>query len=126
MKIKILSVLFVILFIFISLIGCTSSISYYSYDLPGHNKMGFSYLNGTQSEAIKAKKGQTIVLNYETKVTKGDLSINMYDPDKKDVAQIETNSIGTKEILAKKDGIYHMKIYAKKARGNYNLKWKVK
>jgi hypothetical protein len=108
--------------------GCDSNIQILHVGSNFGNKISSShiYFTGTQTKSINAEKGKTIVLDYSSEVKKGTLSLKIFDPDKKEVLELETNEAGTKELKVEKDGKYKLIIKGSKTDGNYKVKWVVK
>lgn len=106
--------------------ACTTRGIWVGTSVPGHVNASYRYFNGPEDTMISLKKGQTIYLDYQSKVKKGQLIIKLLDPEGKTAADIDTDQKGSKEVKVRSSGRYILKIEGKKSDGSFDVKWKVK
>lgn len=126
MKKNIIKSMAVVLVALVFFTGC--SFEFMSSESNNSSKMASTYelFTGTKSKTIKAEKGKTIDFDYSSEVEKGELTIEVFDPDEESVLKFETNKSGSKELKAQKDGEYEVVITGSKTEGNYSVKWSIK
>jgi hypothetical protein len=114
----------------ISFIGYSSfngvEIGAFGLNTQNHIKFSYKYFNGTKIRGIRASAGKAISVNYTSKVTRGELTLQILDPDKIAIAQLETGITETTEIKNLKDGTYKLVITGTKTEGSYDVSWSVK
>ena len=106
--------------------GCTTKGIWIGTSVPGHVKASYKDFNGPEDTTISLKKGQTIHFEYESKITKGQLSIKLLDPKGNTSAELNSNEKGSKEVKAETSGQYKLEIEGKKNSGSFDISWKVK
>ncbi|WP_342562135.1 hypothetical protein NST84_21225 [Paenibacillus sp. FSL R7-0345] len=105
------------------LTACEKKIMYVGSDFGSKVKASYKLFTGTDVKKIKLKSGETLVVDYKSKVEKGELTIKLYDPDGQLVKELDTGESGSEEIEADKDGKYKFEITGKGAKGSYEIKY---
>ncbi|KUP21268.1 hypothetical protein [Paenibacillus sp. DMB5] len=105
------------------LTACEKKIMYVGSDFGSKVKASYKLFTGTDVKKVKLKSGETLVVDYKSKVEKGELTIKLYDPDGQLVKELETGGSGSEEIEADKDGKYKFEITGKGAKGSYEIKY---
>ena len=93
---------------------------------PNHIKFSYKYFNGTKIRGIRASAGKTISLNYTSKVTQGELTLQILDPTRVALTPLQIGTTGTTEIKTLEDGTYELVITGSKTAGSYDVSWSVK
>ncbi|WP_163192353.1 hypothetical protein [Clostridium thermarum] len=118
----IVSVVFMIL-----LSGCSGyfAMGWSGNKYPGKFNASFQYFNGSKASKFSVKEGETLQVNYKSSVEEGDLTIKLYNSEKEVISELEVNSEGSKELKVSKDDKYKLVVAGKKAKGNFDINWKV-
>lgn len=86
-------------------------------------KASYKLLSGTETKTLKLKEGETLLLDYTSKVEKGKLSMKLYDPDHELVKELRTNEAAEEQVEIKKDGKYKLEIVGAATKGSYKIKY---
>ncbi len=105
------------------LTACDKKIMYVGSDFGSKVKASYRLFTGTDEKTVKLKSGDTLVVDYRSKVEKGELTIKLYDPDGQLVRELGTGESGSEEIEVDKDGKYKFEITGKDAKGSYEIKY---
>ena len=93
------------------------------------SRMNASYrlFSGSEVGSIKAKAGETIVVDYEVTVAEGTLTIELQSNTGKILLQEEFVDYGCDSIeyRADRDERYRIVVKGYKTKGNYNLGWTI-
>ncbi|WP_277468715.1 MULTISPECIES: hypothetical protein [unclassified Paenibacillus] len=114
-----------VLVIAMLLSACDKKIMYVGSDFGSKVKASYRLFTGTDEKKVKLKSGDTLVVDYRSKVEKGELTIELYDPDGQLVKELGTGESGSEEIEADKDGKYKFEITGKGAKGSYEIKYSI-
>ncbi|QSF45040.1 hypothetical protein [Paenibacillus tianjinensis] len=116
-----------VLVIVTMLAACDKRLMFVGSSSSTKNKIAASYklFTGTDEKKISLKKGDTLAVDYQSEVKKGELTINFYDPDNQLVQSISTNESGNEKIEVNKDGKYRFKINGKHTQGSYKITYKI-
>lgn len=120
-----IGILVLILTLMLSLTACDKSLLWVGSNIGSNLHASYKLFTGNEVKKIKAKSGETIIIDYQSKVEKGDLSIKLYDPDDTLIKEFATNEAGVEEIKADKDGKYKIKIVGEKTTGNFKVDYKI-
>jgi thymidine phosphorylase len=106
--------------------GCEASVGYIGSN--SGNKITASYylFSGTKTATIDVVAGKTLVVNYKSQVKQGELTIKLFDSEKKLVAELETNTTGTKTIKTAFSEKYELNITGTNTEGSFTVDWEVK
>lgn len=117
-----------VLMIVILLASCEKKLMFVGSNFSTKNKVEASYklFTGTEERKVKMKNGQTLTINYQSKVEKGELTIKLYDPDDQLLKDLSTNKSGAEELEANKDGIYRFRITGDNTKGSYEITYNIK
>lgn len=128
MKRNIIISLVVVLLTLMVFTGCDSNIQLLSIGSNVGNKINYTYklFSGTRTKSIDVEKGKTIVIDYTSEVKKGELTLEIFDPNENVALELEANKTGTEELIAEMDGKYKLIITGRKTDGSFNVKWDVK
>ncbi|NQX47424.1 hypothetical protein HQN87_18995 [Paenibacillus tritici] len=91
------------------------------------SKISASYklFTGTEEKKLSMKSGETISMDYSSKVEEGQLSMKLYGPDNTVLTELGTNESGTEKVAADKDGKYRIEIKGEEAKGSFEVAFKV-
>lgn len=106
--------------------GCTRSLLWVGNETSRHISASYTSYDGPKYKTIRLKKDDILAMEYKSEVKKGALTLRIKDPDKKVIAELESNTTGTKEIKAEMNGNYRLEIIGDETSGSFNIKWEVK
>ncbi|MGH4122182.1 MAG: hypothetical protein ACREV6_04505 [Clostridium sp.] len=86
-------------------------------------KVSYRYFNGTDTRKISLKEGETLKIDFVSKVKEGKLVISILDNNKKIVKTLDSNTDGNEDIKAESDGEYTIIVKGYKTRGSYEVNW---
>ena len=69
--------------------------------------------------------GDTIVVDYSSEVKNGELSMTILDSSGNLVANLETNTSGTKNLNPNTDENYKLVIQGTKTEGSFDVSWEI-
>jgi hypothetical protein len=104
--------------------------SYYFRGYSGSNvgrkiKGTYQFFDGTKIKLISAKEGKTIAINFASEVQEGELTMSILDSSNNLVAELATNTTGTKEINNDKNQKYRLVIRGTQTKGSFNVNWEI-
>jgi hypothetical protein len=115
------------------LTGCDKSrisVGMIGNKMPSRISYHFHLFSGQKNGTVKVKNEQIINIEYEVEINDGSLSIGLQNPSKEIIwesnfteGHSETNTV---EVTADKEGKYKIIIKGQKAKGSFNVSWKVK
>ncbi|SDF46154.1 hypothetical protein SAMN04488542_11146 [Fontibacillus panacisegetis] len=116
-----------VLIIVTLLAACNERVVFMGFSSSTKNKIEASYklFTGTDEKKVSLKNGQTLAIDYQSKVEKGELTIKLYDPDNQLLKDLSTNKSGNEKIGVDKDGIYRLEITGNNTKGSYELTYKI-
>ncbi|MNW38111.1 hypothetical protein D3C74_151700 [compost metagenome] len=116
-----------VLLIVTLLAACNERIVFMGSSSSTKNKIEASYklFTGTDEKKVSLKNGQTLAIDYQSEVQKGELTIKLYDPDNQLLKDLSTNKSGNEKIGVDKDGIYRLEITGNNTKGSYELTYKI-
>lgn len=82
-------------------------------------------LNRQDAEKLSMKSGETISIDYKSKVEEGQLSMKLYGPDNQVLTELATNESGTEKVKAGKDGKYRIEIKGEDTKGSFKVAFNV-
>ena len=98
----------------------------YSWSNVGKKIKGsYQFFDGTKIKVINAKEGKTIVINFASEVQEGELTMSILDSSNDLVAELQTNTTGTKEIDRDKNQKYRLVIRGTQTKGSFNVNWEI-
>lgn len=91
------------------------------------SKLSASYklFTGTEEKKVKLKSGETLSMDYNSKVEKGELSMKLYGPDNEVLKELGTNESGTEKIEADQEGKYRIEVKGEDTKGSFEVAFKV-
>ncbi len=107
------------------LTACDKKLMFVGYSTKNKVAASYKLFTGTDEKKVSLKKGDTLAVDYQSEVKKGELTINFYDPDNQLVQSISTNESGNEKIEVNKDGKYRFKINGKHTKGSYKITYKI-
>lgn len=118
---------FSVLMIITFLAACDKKVLFVGSNSSTKNKVEASYklFTGTEEKKISLKNGETLAIDYQSEVEKGELMIKIYDPDNQLLQDLSTNKSGNEKIEVSKDGKYKIEITGNKTKGSYEIKYKI-
>ena len=88
-------------------------------------KGSYQFFDGTKIKVISAKEGKTIVINFASEVQEGELTMSILNSSNELVAELQTNTTGTKEINSDKNQKYRLVIRGTQTKGSFNVNWEI-
>ena len=86
-------------------------------------KGSYQFFDGTKIKVISTTEGKTIVINFASEVKEGELTMSILDSSNDLVAELETNTIGTRQINSDKNQKYRLVIRGTQTKGSFNVNW---
>ncbi|WP_042197191.1 hypothetical protein [Paenibacillus camerounensis] len=105
------------------LTACDKKMMFIASESGSKIKASYKLFSGTDDKKVKLKSGETLTVDYKSKVERGELTIALYDPDGELVKDFNTGETGSEEITAGKDGTYKFIITGEGAKGSYEIKF---
>ncbi|MFP4104371.1 hypothetical protein [Coleofasciculus sp.] len=124
-KLGIKSLLFGFVLIGLSVCSTSLRVGWFSRNLPTQTKASYNTFTGTERRQIEVDAGDKVVLDVQSEVTKGDLDIQILEPDKDVLKRIETNRDREYTFEAEETGNYWVVITGDNAGGSYEIQWDV-
>ena len=107
-------------------VSCSSiEIGYVGSNIGNGINGSYKYFNGTKTKIIEAHAGDTIVVDYSSEVKNGELSMTILDSSGNLVANLETNTSGTKTLNPNTDENYKLVIQGTKTEGSFDVSWEI-
>ena len=96
-------------------------------NLPGRWEASYMTFTGTKADKIQADAGQTLILEYEVDVDKGDLSIEVKHPEAGALWDVvlQEDAEDTVELALEWAGPYTITIEGDNAGGSFDLSWEL-
>jgi hypothetical protein len=95
----------------------------------GPNHMAYSYttFSGHESAPLELVSGQTLTIDYQVRMTKGDLTLEIQDPQSDVLWQkrFQADASENIELQAQKNGQHSIVIAAESAGGSVDVSWTV-
>ncbi|MBP2116154.1 hypothetical protein [Paenibacillus silagei] len=107
------------------LTSCDKKIMYVGSSTKSKISGSYKLFTGTEEKKLSMKSGETISIDYKSKVEKGRLSMKLYGPDNEVLTELATNESGTEKVEAGKDGKYRIEIKGQDAKGSFKVAFKV-
>ena len=112
------------------LAGCAQSnleIGMVETNLPGRWRASYATFDGTKTDRLEADAGQTLVLDAEAEVDKGNLTIEVRDPDDRVLWDLSLEQDGEEsmELVLEQTGRYGIVVEGDNAGGSFNLTWEL-
>ncbi len=109
------------------LAACDKKLLFVGSNSNTKNKIEASYrlFTGTEEKKISLKNGETLVIDYQSEVEKGELSVKLYDPDDQLLQDLSTNKSGNENVEVSKDGMYRLEITGDNTKGSYKITYKI-
>lgn len=107
------------------LTACDRSILWVGSNMGSNMQASYKLFTGNEVKQIKAQSGETMIIDYQSKVKKGDLSIKLYDPDDTLIKEFATNETGVAEIKADKEGKYKIEVIGEDTSGSFKVDYKI-
>lgn len=116
-----------VLMIVTLLVACDKKLVFVGSNTSTKNKIEASYrlFTGTEEKKINLKNGEKLVIDYQSEVEKGELTIKLYDPDDQLLQDLSTNKSGNENIEVSKDGIYRFEITGNDTKGSFEITYKI-
>ena len=107
----------------------TVQIGFVQNKIGDHWNAHYNTFIGTKSTSVKASAGQTLTLNYDVTVTKGELGLKVTNPSGDSLWEVnlQDDSKDTVQIPIDQDGRYTIAITGKDDNsGSWDITWAVK
>lgn len=105
------------------LTGCDTRLMFVGSNNGKQMKASYKLLSGSETKTLKLKEGDTLLLDYTSKVEKGKLTIKLYDPDHELVKELTPNATAEEQLDITKDGKYKLEIVGRKTSGSYKIRY---
>lgn len=127
MKRKGIFLAILVLMIVTVLAACDKKLVFVGSNSNTKNKIEASYrlFTGTEEKKISLKNGEKLVIDYQSEVEKGELTIKLYDPDDQLLQDLSTNKSGNENIEVSKDGMYRFEITGDNTKGSFEINYKI-
>ncbi|ETT52400.1 MULTISPECIES: hypothetical protein [unclassified Paenibacillus] len=107
------------------LTSCDKKIMYVGSSTKSKISGSYKFFTGTEEKKLSMKSGETISIDYKSKVEEGQLSMKLYGPDNQVLTELATNESGTEKVKADKDGKYRIEIKGEETKGSFKVAFKV-
>ena len=84
----------------------------------------YELFNGVDKKTFVANEGDTITFSYLSRVEKGILKLEIYNPDDILIISFTSNKTGTRELEIEKTGKHTVSITGNQTKGRYQVSWK--
>ena len=120
---KALIILFLITTMFLS--SCTRKVMWVGTNIGNTFNATYQFYDGKQISTIRLDAGETLSLIYKIEVIKGELILQLLDPNKDPVWQerFVDDASGNFEITTDIGGRYRLNVIGEDTQGSFNLKW---
>ncbi|MEK3875500.1 MULTISPECIES: hypothetical protein [unclassified Paenibacillus] len=108
------------------LTSCDKRIMYAGSSTKSKISGSYKFFTGTEEKKLSMKSGETLSIDYDSKVEKGQLTMKLYGPGNEVLTELATNESGTEKVEAGKDGKYRIEIKGEDAKGSFKVAFKVK
>jgi len=105
--------------------GCTRKLMWSGNSGKDHIHATYKRFTGTEKEGIRLKEGDTLVINYQSEVNEGTLSLTITDPDGNQVLSMESDTEGTERLGAEERGKYTLHIRGDETGGSFEINWSI-
>lgn len=97
-------------------------------NLPGRWEARYVTFTGTKVDTIRAQAGQTLILEYNVEVDKGDLSIEVDRHEREAIwdVSLQEDADDTVQIALDQDGPYTIVVEGDNAGGSFEFSWELK
>ena len=85
----------------------------------------YELFTGKDKKTIMVDKGDTITFSYVSSVEKGNLKMEIYNPDDILITSFTSNKTGTKQLDIEKTGTHTVLITGNQTKGRYQVSWKI-
>lgn len=95
--------------------------------LPGQWQATYTTFSGTEVDTFRADAGQTLVLEYETEVEKGSLTIQVENPDDEVLwdAAFDEGGADSVRVALNQDGRHAIVLVGEDTGGSWDLEWEI-
>ena len=96
-------------------------------NLPGQWQATYTTFSGTEVDTFSVDAGQTLVLEYETEVEKGSLTIQVENPDDEVLwdTSFDEGDADTVRVDLEQDGRYAIVLIGEDTGGSWDLEWEI-
>lgn len=93
-----------------------------------HCWSNYKYLDSRGVLQLEAKAGQTLHLDFKSVVKQGSLEVKVLSPRQKTLwsARVTQSGLESADIPLPADGLYAIRIWAKKTSGSYDIRYHLK
>lgn len=82
----------------------------------------FGTYNGKDVRSFPVKKGETVTVQYESKVEAGTLTLRVLDAEGGELAVLPVNEKGIKKLKAEADGKWKIESTGDRAKGSFKIR----
>jgi len=105
--------------------GCTRKLMWSENSGKDHIRATYMRFSGTEKKVIKLDEGDTLLIDYQSEVNEGKLTLTLTDPEGNEVASLSADTEGTRTIDAPESGKYALWIMGDKTGGSFEIEWSI-
>ncbi len=87
----------------------------------------YTLFDGKSGTTVDLAAGEMLTLVYDLEITKGSVSLQIADPDRRVVWEdsFNENSTGRTSVTAENEGLYQLVVIGDSTRGGFDLHWEI-
>lgn len=105
--------------------GCTRKLMWSGNSGKDHIEAKYKKFTGTEKKRIRLEEGDTLVIDYQSEVDEGTLTLTVTDPEGNEVASLTADTEGTENVDAPQSGKYTIWIMGDKTGGSFEIDWSI-
>lgn len=127
MKRKRFFIVILVLMVATLLAACDKKVVFMGSSSSSNNQMeaSYRYFTGTEEKKISMKKGETLAIDYQSEVEKGELTIKLYGPENHLLQSLSSNKAGNEKLGISQDGKYRIQVSGNKTKGSYKITYEI-
>ncbi len=103
--------------------GCKVNIGYVGTNVGNRIVAAYTLFNDTETATIDVDAGKTLIVNYTSDVKQGKLTIKIFNSADELVAELPSNTTGTKSIYTASHEKYKLEVAGDGTEGSFNVSW---
>ena len=117
--------LLIVLISALAFTGCTRKLMWVENSGRDHIQATYKRFTGIEKKTIRLEEGDNLVIDYESEVTEGTLSLTLTDPDGNEIMSLQSDTEGTQKVDAPESGRYTLWIEGDKTGGSFEIEWRI-
>jgi hypothetical protein len=105
--------------------GCTRKLIWMENSGKDHIRASYKLFSGTEKKGIRVDQGDTLVIDFESEVGKGALTLTIEDPEGNSVFSMESGEEGSGKIVIDQTGKYALVIDGDETSGSFDINWSI-